>query len=515
MAEPAPGKPEPNEIATSTDGRDITRPYWGPLATPQDTVLAALSQRWEVYREIRRDGQVHATFQQRRLAIVGRPLIVEPGRDDAVSRAAAAQLQANLEAIAFDRATKGMSWGFFYGFSVGECMWAVRDNKVWLDQVKVRTPWRFRFTPDGELRLLTRADQMRGEVLPARKFWTMASGADNDDEPYGLGLAHQLYWPVYFKKQALAFWLRALEKFGGPSVVAKYPPGTSLEDQAKLLAAAQAIRLDSAVVIPEDMGLEFLEAARGAVDQATFLRQFNAEISKVVIGQTMTTDDGASLAQGKVHQDVKEEVTDADAEELCESFQQGPARWLTEWNFPGAAIPVLRRPSPEDEERASKLRKEAAETLKTMGEAGLEPDDETLADRYAGWRRRPVPEPTPAVDAQIGGLGGGSGVGDDRGGGQVVPIRPFAGQAAFAEGPDIDAIEAFGDDLDWEPVMSPIAQAVEDLVLGSASLEAAAGRLVELFTSPAGEALTESLARAMFEAALAGRAGLGLETGNT
>jgi phage gp29-like protein len=482
-----PAKPDTNEIASSLDGRDITRPFFGPLLEHSDTVLRGLGSRWEAYREIRRDGQVHATFQQRRLAVVARPLVVEPGAKDARSVAAAKQLEANLAAIAFDRASKGMAWGLFYGFSVGECMWEIRDGKVWLSTVKVRTPWRFRFTPAGELRLLTRRSMFDGEQLPERKFWVMASGADNDDDPYGLGLAHQLYWPVYFKKNGLAFWLRALEKFGAPTAVGTYQPGTSKEDQAKLLAAAMAIRIDGAVIKPEGTLLELLEANRGTVDQATFHRQMNGEVSKIVLGQTMTTDDGASLAQGKVHFDVREELTDADVEELCESFQQGPARWLTEWNFPGAAIPIIRRPSPEDAERASKLTKERAETVDIMGRAGYEPDEATLQEMFPGWRKKLVETPPPT---QLGHNGG-------------PPLDP-----AFAEPDGRDAIDAFVDELDWQPIVEPVIARVTDLVLGAPSLQVAADRLAALFAEPATG--VEALARAVFQARLAGEGGIGL-----
>lgn len=83
-------RPVLQEIATSRDGRDITKPFLGPLAVADDSVLRSLAQRWELYRELRSDGQVHAAFQQRRLAIVSRPLKVTPGRDDRISRAAAA-----------------------------------------------------------------------------------------------------------------------------------------------------------------------------------------------------------------------------------------------------------------------------------------------------------------------------------------------------------------------------------------------------------------------------------------
>lgn len=388
MASPRSPKPDTREIASSGDGRDVTRAYLGALAWPDDSVLRSRGFDWEAYREIRRDGQVHATFQQRRNAVVARELVVEPGGSDPLSGAAAEQLRLNLAGIGFKRALKAMCWGFFYGFSVAECMWSRREGGVWLDKVKVRTPWRFRFTPGGELRLLTRRSVTGGEALPPQKFWVMSSGADTDDEPYGLGLAHQLYWPVYFKKQGIAFWLRALEKFGGPTAVGKYPAGSTLEEQAKLLAAAQALRIDGAVVIPEGMSLELLEAMRSTVDQAAFMRQMNAAISKIIVGQTMTTDDGASLAQGEIHQEIREEITDADAVELCESFRQGPARWLAQWNFRGAKTPRLSLKSPDDRERASRLRLAKAETAQLMAQAGYEPTDEAMRRDYEGWRRR-------------------------------------------------------------------------------------------------------------------------------
>lgn len=480
--------PITQEISASGDGTDITQAYYGPMAPVRDSVLNGLGQRWEAYREIRRDPQVHATFQQRRLAVVSRPLIVTPGADDAASIAAAEQLEANLKAIAFDRATKSMSWGLFYGFAVGECLWEIKDGKVWLGQIKGRTPWRFRYSKTGELRLLTMKALIEGEVMPERKFWTLSTGADNDDDPYGLGLAHQLYWPVYFKKMGLSFWLRALEKFGAPTAVGTYPAGASAEDQKKLLAAAMAIRIDGAVIKPEGTVLELLEATRGTVDQATFYKFCNSDISKVVLGQTMTTDDGSSLAQGKVHFDVRDELTDADVEELCESFCQGPAKWLTEWNFPGAAVPILSRPSPDDEERVSKLTKERSETMKTMGEAGFEPEDDTLANLFPGWRRRAPGAPAPA---------------------------PGLPSPAFAEGSQ-DMVDAYLDELDWEPLVSPIIKAAKDLIDAAPDLATAAERLAGLFTSePLPAAFADQLGEVLFQARAAGRHGLGLDDGQS
>jgi hypothetical protein len=115
--------------------------------------------------------------------------------------------------------------------------------------------------------------------------------------------------------------------------------------------------------------------------------------------------------------------------------------------------------------------------------------------RYPGWRRKPAPEPPPTPPAPAPP--------------NLAPAAPV--QAAFAEADrSRDAIDAYLELVDWEAAMEPVARSIEDLVLASPSLEAAAQRLVGLFTGDAGAALTEQLARALLQAGLAGQGGLAL-----
>lgn len=487
-------KPMVEEVAISVAGLDITIPFMGALREMQDTVLRRLGNNYETYRELRRDDQVHACFQQRRLALTGRPLIIQPGGTDAKSAAAADFLRENLAAIPFDRTCSMKLWGVLYGHSVAECMWIHDEGKWKLAKPKVRVPWRFRYTDAGELRLLTRANSVRGEAVPARKFWTTSWGADNDDDPYGLGLAHQLYWPVFFKKQGLGFWLRALEKYGAPSTYTKYPAGADAKTRQDALDVARRLRLDGAAAIPEGMTVALLEAARGTVDQATFLRQMNAAIAKIILGQTMTTDDGASLSQSQVHMEVREELTDADAELQCESFQSGPATWLTEWNFPGAKVPLVTRPSPEDQSAAMELLEKRGKAIKALRDAGLEPEnDEVIAGIVGpGWKvtAPPAAPALPAPDKRL-----------------ALP----APSPAFAEGGGArDAVDDFADELDWEPVLSPIVDQIAAFVADRPDLQTAADELGILLSDPSNGPLIEILARSMFEARMAGEGGAAL-----
>jgi phage gp29-like protein len=267
----------------------------------------------------------------------------------------------------------------------------------------------------------------------------------------------------------------------------------SQEDVRKALQAAQAARADGAVAIPNSLELELLEALKGTVDQATFHRQMGAEVSKIVLGQTMTTDDGASLAQGKVHFDVREELTDADIEDLCESFQTGPATWLTQWNFPGAATPILKRPGVEDQVRAAELATQRSTALKTMTDAGYEPEEETLASLFPGWRRRAAPAPT---TTPIGKPFTSS-----------VPVQPTFAEPSTAPA---DAIDDFAESLDWEPAVLPMVDAIRQHILASPSLDHAVANLDAVFEEGADKAAQALFTSATFQARLAGLFGVPL-----
>lgn len=98
----------------------------------------------------------------------------------------------------------------------------------------------------------------------------------------------------------------------------------------------------------------------------------------------MTTDDGSSRAQAQVHAGVRDDVIQADSALISESFTNTIARWLTEWNFPGTAIPIVSRETalPED------LQKRAERDQKIYA-IGFEPTEDYIREIYGeGWVKR-------------------------------------------------------------------------------------------------------------------------------
>jgi hypothetical protein len=98
--------------------------------------------------------------------------------------------------------------------------------------------------------------------------------------------------------------------------------------------------------------------------------------------------------------EVRMDIVRADADLLSASFNASVARWLTEWNFPGAAVPGIWRIIDEPEDL--KLRSERDKNIYTMG---YRPTLKYVSDTYGGeWEDKPAPviPPVPGtpVDAK-------------------------------------------------------------------------------------------------------------------
>ena len=387
-------KIRPEYRVVSSGALDLAT-FAGEIVSNPDTVLVSLGGELKNYAKLLRDDQVHSWLEQRQDALIAAEWEVVPGGEDSRDREAADFLRGQLMALNWDAITRRMHKGVLYGYSVAECIWGMDGNKITLDAVKVRKPWRFGFGKDGELKLRVNAQTL---LMPERKFWIAVWGADDDDSPYGQGLGHALWWPVYLKRNGAKFWAAYLDKFGSPSVKSKYPAGATEKEKATALEAAKAFRNESAVAVPEGFDVELIEAAKnsgGSYEE--FLKYWDGAIAKIILSQTGTTQQGQYSGTAEVLNDVKSELVKADADLLCESFNDTVATWLTEWNFPGAKTPQVWRKVPN-------TRREEAQRAADKGayEIGLELTDEAINRRYGeDWKRRAaapvsVPSDSPA-----------------------------------------------------------------------------------------------------------------------
>jgi len=464
------------EVAALT-AEDFGAKFVDQLRVPGDGILASRGGGdVGIYRELLTDWQVYSTFQQRRTAVVSREWDVEPGADDGLSVKAADHLKENLRELDFDRVCRKGLMAIFEGFSPSEMMYAPDGTFIWVQDIKVRAARRFRFDRDNALRLVKRTEP-QGQVMPPNKFWLFQAGADDDDDPYGLGLGHYCYWPVWLKRNGLRHWALLIELLSRGRLLGKVPAGTKPEQTQLVKNALGLLTGGGSAVVSDNVAIEVLRAfAESHGEFQSFVAYLDSAISKIVLSQTMTTDNGSSRSQSETHADVKLEVIKTDADLQCESFNRGPARWLTAWNFPGAATPRVWRKVVRETD--SKLQ---AERDKVIHEIGWEPTDEYIREQYGpGFQRKAKPS------AQ----------------------QPPPGSADFAEG-DLpstrDVVRSAT--ADWRPLVQPIEQELDEQIRDASSLEDLRGRL-NLSEDPA---RTDGFARLMFASNLAGRADMDLD----
>jgi phage gp29-like protein len=336
-----------------------------------------------IYDQIERDCHASAVLNIRKLAVVNREYEVLPASSSAIDKKAADMVRAQLKNIAFDRVCVALLDATLKGFSVGEIMWGIDGNEVVatrVDPIPQRRFWMSIEQP-ARPRLLTVHNVWPGEELPDRKFIVHRFGVKQHEQPYGLGLGYALFWPTFFKRQDITFWLRFLDKYADPTTVGKYPPGTADQDQRDLMAALRAVGTDGRIVVPDNVVIDLLEAKRtSSVDSYEKLaRYMDEQISECVLGQTLTTNlrGGGSLAAAAVHDQVRMEVCKADADLLSDTLNDTIVKWIVEFNMPKARPPKIWRDCEDPEDL--KMRSDRDVNVYNLG---FEPDEEYVNDTY-------------------------------------------------------------------------------------------------------------------------------------
>lgn len=137
-------------------------------------------------------------------------------------------------------------------------------------------------------------------------------------KPDDLGLLLKASLHCIPKKNVLAAWDVFSELFGMPLRVAT----TGARDQKeidRIEEMMQRMGLASYAVLPQGTTIQMIENAKTDAYNVYDKRvdRANSELSKLIIGQTMTIEDGSSLSQSQTHLKVFENLVEQDAKMLA------------------------------------------------------------------------------------------------------------------------------------------------------------------------------------------------------
>src|SRR5580658_313968 len=301
------------------------------------------------------------------------------------------------------------------GFSATEIMWDTSGREWFPAQLKWRDPRWFAFDWISGEEMLVRT--LKGEIIPVEsdeqtrlprhfgggglyaamspnigiqpmtaplapyKFVTHIAKA-KAGLPIRGGLARAAGWAYLFKNYVLKDWVTFTEVFGQPLRVGKYHPGASEQDKQALLNAVSRIGTDAAAIMPESMEIEFTEAHQEGSSELYqhFCEYLDSQVSKAVLGQTLTTEmpkSGGSRAAAQVHEGVRRDILNADARRLSATLARDLVRPIVELNMgPQARYPKIELALPDDGDV-----KVFAEVVAMLADRGLRVGQKTILDK--------------------------------------------------------------------------------------------------------------------------------------
>lgn len=133
-------------------------------------------------------------------------------------------------------------------------------------------------------------------------------------KPRDLGLLLKCAPQSLSKKNMLAYWDTFGEVFGMPIRIGK-TMSQDTKDISRIEKMLSEMGAASWGLFPDGTDIEIKESSRGDAYNVYDKRidRCNSEISKGVLGQTMTIDNGSSLSQSETHLEVFENICRADA----------------------------------------------------------------------------------------------------------------------------------------------------------------------------------------------------------
>lgn len=365
----------PRAFLSETDLHGATQQRWGSNLTPLAVSAAHrsadagyMTPLADLLDEIRAtDPHVQAILSKREWMVAGAEWEVRPARTFAGGKesAEAATIRRFVSAVltalpAFSDALSHLMSAVYYGRAVMEVTWAV-EGRWYVPRVllPVHPRW-VHYDHRWRLHLWAEGTPGNGDPFGA---WP---GLDLTAYPAGQflihtprirggfasqeGLGRPISWFAMFKRwvirdaMGLAELAGRMARVGTYSTGAGNTPAASEEDKQRLEAALQNWSSSRALIHPETTKVQFVPPVKGDTIHGPLIALFNSELSKAVLGETLTTEAGEKGARslGEVHAAQGRMIARYDARSLEETITNYLIAPLVRLNFgPSAPVPVF------------------------------------------------------------------------------------------------------------------------------------------------------------------------------
>jgi len=152
--------------------------------------------------------------------------------------------------------------------------------------------------------------------------------------PSAYGILEQIVPLTIFKRHSWASWDEFEQVFGVPIRIARTMIDTK-KHRDELQLWLENMGVNSYGIFDKRVDLEIKENNKSDAFNvfAQKIQLINKEISKAILGQTMTMDDGSSYSQANVHLDTLSEITNADIADVEDWFNSEFINVMRAWGY--------------------------------------------------------------------------------------------------------------------------------------------------------------------------------------
>lgn len=272
-----------------------------------DTVLMQTGKGISAYRELKIDAHLWSCIQSRKSGLLSMSCSLER---NTASQEVTEQVKLMLSRLNMYDVMRDILEAPLFGWQPIEIIWEYDEelNEIFPKHLMPRPHEWFQFNYKGEL--IYKKHLLEAESINSYKMLCPRFEATYDN-PYGNALLAKCYWPIVFKNGGIKNWVHFSERYGMPILMGQYTRGCTRDEADKLADALADMSEDSVIVTPADINITLHEAIRSTSNNLykDLIKYCNAEISKAILSQTLTTElTAGSYAAAQTHFKIRKEV---------------------------------------------------------------------------------------------------------------------------------------------------------------------------------------------------------------
>jgi hypothetical protein len=281
---------------------------------------------YRIYDDAMHDLHLKGAVRNRKLKVLGKPFIItnhEGKKDQNLTLLLRKRWMKEFLSMALDSK--------FWGHSLIQFGDIVREPELRFTHVEL-VP-REHVCPEFHVLLKEISDDPKNGIDYLQEpynAWSIPVG-----KPKDLGELNSPAKETISKKYVLAFWDQFAEIFGMPIRTAT-TSSRDPKDHVKIESMLEDMGAAAWGLFPEGTSIELIASKQGDsynVYDKRIIRA-NSEMSKGILGQTMTMDDGSSKSQAEVHAEVAEDIMDDDRDFLADTVNDDLIPFLIKHGWP-------------------------------------------------------------------------------------------------------------------------------------------------------------------------------------